>query len=90
MQRASRVSLRATGPRGQQMRPGGPDPGAFQHCPQVCRRPQHAAVRDIGQRPQGEPERGLHFHVPGLSSEGPEVTAVQRRAEGGRESEAQP
>lgn len=53
-------------------------PGAFQHGVKVCGFSQHAPVRDVGERPEGEPERRFHLHVVGLPSESPEVSVVQR------------
>jgi len=62
--------------------------GALQHGAEVRRLPQHAAVRDVGQGPEGEPERGLHLHVAGVPPQGPEVPPLQRRGEGGRQGAA--
>lgn len=60
-------------------------PGAFQHGVKVCRFSQHAPVWDVGERPEGEPERWFNLHVVGLPSESPEVPVVQRRGARGRE-----
>lgn len=88
MQWAPRVARGAPGPGGKQVRPGGSDPGALQHSAQVRRLPQHAAFRDVRQRLQGEPKRGVHLHVPGLSPEGSEVSLVQGCGKAGWQSEA--
>ena len=88
MQWPPRLTESSPGFGGQQVWFGEPDSGAFQHSSQVCRRSQHAAVWNLGQRPHREPECGLYIYVLGSSAQSSEVPELQGCGEGRWQSEA--